>query len=298
MKPDWYDKMREDFVDDPEKFNYLFAGHINHSLRELYSTNKPALVTHNKNDELYIGYWFNRDLDTFMTNLGSGFTVLDLNGNHTHFDIEEFVALKQNVTCNNIHLCKCSQCGTPISCKFTPSEVEVLEHENCFDGEDYTLTLKVPRNRSVAYSDWLGDVLQHPKRSLSPDVCTEKGRKELAVLSEKQGFVHFYVGNSSPHIYKLQDGTYIVCNTDVVLDENEELDTINFPGIEEVGNIITDLRWCTFSSLTNCKAKERAGLDFYGGDVLEMDSGLWEFTVHLNSDKAQQGIYASIKKVK
>lgn len=229
------------------------------------------------------------------------FKVFDVNTNEVVcFDFQEFLNGTQYLT-GKSYCYKCDACHEIMNFNLYHDKI-TLEHpkdKSCFKVQDYTIKFNVPANGKMAINDWLGDILSDPSESIS--LNSEKGKFLTTKDAESKGFVHFFVGNTCPSVFKLLDGTILICSSSALCTEEsdyEEVDQTKYPGAQKIGWVCTDLWWVTMASEDHCLELESKGNEYRNGDIIELESGEWECTVHISGDYDEDGIFATMKKVK
>lgn len=212
------------------------------------------------------------------------------------FSMDDFKSGKQYLV-GNSYCYRCGNCDDVLIVHLYNNKV-ILTHrkdKECYINKDYSVNFKVPKNGKMVISDWLGNVLTDMENKVS--VNSLKGRYLTTKDAETKGFVHVEVGNTSPTLYKLQDGSYVVASTSMVGTEEsdyEDIDETKFPGAVKVCDICTDLWWFTLSSVNHCEKLEATGAEYIGGEEFNMEAGEWECIVHSNNEPC----FATFKKVK
>lgn len=186
----------------------------------------------------------------------------------------------------------CPICSESLYYNISTNHVSTEPHD-CVEYKDIKLKFKVPKNGKIVAADWLGNILKDKENPTT--LNSFKGRVESTLNAESQGFLHFYVGNTCPRIYKLQNGDFLVASFWAMHDDDEVLKS-EYEGAVEVAYICTDMWWVTISTMDNCKKKQKSGSKFRGGDEYQMDAGNWECEVY-ETNSHDTGIYARLTKV-
>lgn len=289
----------EVFKDKPKTYNNMVAGYFRNVIIE-YFTEKKLPVQITDGDVGYIRIIYESHPENALNDITT-FYAKDIN---THkdvcIDMKKFESGEQYLY-GKSYAYKCESCGDYLNTLLYNDKI-VLSHikdKECFKLQDYNIKFTVPANGKMAINDWLGDILSEPSENIS--VNSEKGKFLTTKDAESKGFVHFFVGNTCPSVFKLQDGTIIISSSHALCTEEsdyEEVDQTKYPGAEKIGWVCTDLWWVTMASEDHCLELESKGNEYRTGDIIELESGEWECTVHISGDYDEDGIFATMKKVK
>lgn len=291
--------MFDTLKDKPRQYNLMVTGYFRDEISQYYVGNQvPVVIVDGYPDHI------KKIIELSPKNVIhdiNEFKVHDVNTNEVVcFDFNEFLNGTQYL--NGKSYCyKCDSCNEIMNFNFYHDKI-TLEHrtdKSCFKVQDYSVKFTVPENGKMAINDWLGDILSEPSEDIS--VNSQKGKFLTTKDAESKGFVHFYVGNTCPSVFKLHDGTIIIAPSYSLCTEEsdyEEVDESKYPGAEKIGWVCTDLWWVTMASEDHCLELESKGNEYRTGDIIELESGEWECTVHIAGDDSDNGIYATMKKVK
>lgn len=276
----------------PEEYNFLVTSFYKKEIVKYFETNKVPVLSTGFTD--YIKMVYEKHPENPIQHI-SEFTVHDVSTHETVlFDYSEFMAGTQYLS-GSSYAYRCDSCDDKLITLLYHDKI-VLGHEegnDCFEVKDYTVSFIVPENGKMVVSDWLGSILPNPKNPTS--LNSERGKYNATKDAESNGFVHFNVGNSCPSLYQLPDGSIIVAGTSAV--EPEDSEESPYPGAVKLCNVCTDLWWVTMASENHCLSLEKKGGKYIRGDVIDMEPGTWECTVHILNDEDTEP-YATFKKVK
>lgn len=283
----------------PNEYNMLVTGYFRKDIASYYKGTQVPVVIVDGYPE-HIKRIIERAPENVIQDINE-FKVHDVNTNEVVcFDFQEFLNGNQYLI-GKSYCYKCDSCHEIMNFNFYHDKI-TLEHrkdKSCFKVQDYNVKFTVPANGNMAINDWLGNILSEPDESIS--INSEKGKFLTTKDAESKGFVHFFVGNTCPSVFKLQDGSVIICSSSALCTEEsdyEEVDQTKYPGAEKIGWVCTDLWWVTMASEDHCLELESKGNEYRAGDIIELESGEWECTVHISGDYDEDGIFATMKKVK
>ncbi|WNA15830.1 hypothetical protein XaC1_187 [Xanthomonas phage XaC1] len=194
----------------------------------------------------------------------------------------------------------CDSCGDSLYYDLSVNKVQ-LSHVNddkCFHDKEYVINLEVPDNGLMAIADYIGSILVDPSETIS--INNTKGQIAYSKNAEEQGFIHFYVSNSSPSVFKIDEDTIVVSRSSAFENEDQVLDTKKYPNIKKLGSICTDFWWFTMAAKDHCEKLDSTGHMYNKDDVdiIEMTPGKWTCTVHFPDDYDDAEIFATLKRVK
>ena len=211
------------------------------------------------------------------------------------------------------HTCQlrneCSECGQSLEARYRDGVVSILAPCPHPGGvKPFTVSLNVPSGR-IAFANDFRDLVR--LRTLNDDhyVNVVSEIKRCTEDYADAGMIHFFTGNSCPGIYGLADGELAVISRgwrDVVNDPEEAKDgsaradaletgedhadhPVRLPAdAQSLGSVITDLWWVSAMDYDGfreaCRKKEADEQDF-APVVVDVEPGLWEFTVYPRARK-------------
>lgn len=170
------------------------------------------------------------------------------------------------------HMHTCPACGESITAETNGQVIRCVSSCKQPNGPPpVEWELNVPSGRMVVANDL---------RSLFPvleeynvDNCS--GIKNTSLEYAQWGLAHGFLGNTSPRVYQVEEGSYKVASTVWDEDDKDPLET------SKVASICTDLWWysiCDFSEfklrLEHFKAKQKD----YRVEVIDVKPGVYRFT--------------------
>jgi hypothetical protein len=135
----------------------------------------------------------------------------------------------------------CFDCGAYLD-YYLEGDTLIPDHKECFSDNEVVLDIPVPTGELV-FSDYPehGRKVMMQAENKKTDINCTQGVVQRIEEYASAGIAHFYVGNSSPHIYK--KGNQLLIGRGCYDEEENEI-PLEVDAID-VGYVCTDLWWVT-----------------------------------------------------
>lgn len=283
----------------PFLYNNRLMNTIRGDLIKYYKKNRrKVIIDQGTGNSPHILSICKNNIDNIINNFFS-FGVKTTDGKETFYEYDSFIngdiTVQGRTTAFN-----CDSCGDSLFYKLSSNKVEIIHtnDDKCLHDKDYVLDFEVPDNGLMVITDYIGAILVDPPETIS--VNHTKGQILYSKNAEKQGFINFYVSNTSPSVLQIDEDTIVVARSWAFENDDEVLDTEKYPNIKKLGRICTDYWWFTMAPKEHCEKLASTGLKYKKDDVdiIEMTPGKWTCTVHIHENSDDAEIFATLKRVK
>jgi hypothetical protein len=158
---------------------------------------------------------------------------------------------------------ECTYCGSK---DWYTDGLKVWNSEPCPypDGIPVQVELEVPSGYLIVGNDFRDKF--HPEKDDHYVNVQYEIARCIKDYAEEGKMLHFFVGNSCPGMYEMEDGSYVIANA--LLDEDENPVLPGAKSTDAVASVITDLWWVC---IVDKDEADKRGLEYQTGHWVEND---------------------------